>query len=132
MNQPYVDHIGIIVENLDQSIELFESLFGLRPSKVKDLPAVGLRVAHLKARNIEIELLQYTGSDSFGRKVMGPDRGINHVAVRVKNIQKALKDATQKGVKVMEGFPRQGSHGQVAFIDKDTTQGILLEMCESE
>lgn len=132
MNQPYVDHIGIIVENLDQSIELFEALFDLRPSKIKDLPEAGLRVAHLQAHNIEIELIQYTGADTFGQKVMGREKGVNHLSVRVKDIRKALKDCTQKGLKLMDGFPRQGSHGQVAFFEPDTTQGILFEICESK
>jgi methylmalonyl-CoA/ethylmalonyl-CoA epimerase len=132
MNQAYVDHIGIVVENLDRSIELFESLFGLRPSKIKDLPEAGLRVAHLQAQNVEIELLQYTGGNTFGQKVMGGERGINHLSVRVKDIQRALKDSAQKGAKVIDGFPREGSHGQVAFFDPDSTQGILLEICESK
>ena len=132
MNQPYIDHIGIIVESLDRSVQLFEALFHLRPSKIKELPEAGLRVAHLQAQNIEIELIQYSGVDTFGQKVMGRERGINHLSVRVKDIERALKDSAQKGLKVMEGFPREGSHGQVAFFDPDSTQGILLEMCESE
>jgi methylmalonyl-CoA epimerase len=132
MNQPYVDHIGIIVDNLDRSIALFEALFDLGPSKIKDLPEAGLRVAHLPARNIEIELIQYTGPDTFGEKVMGGKRGINHLSVRVKDMGKALNECAQKGLTVMDGFPREGSHGRVAFLDPDTTQGILLEMCESQ
>jgi methylmalonyl-CoA epimerase len=132
MNPPYVDHIGIIVESLDRSIALFESLFGLRPSKIKDLPEAGLKVAHLQAQNVEIELIQYTGENTFGQKVMGRQRGINHLSVRVQDIRGALKDSAQKGLKVMDGFPRQGSHGQVAFLDPESTQGILLEMCASE
>jgi methylmalonyl-CoA epimerase len=132
MNQPYVDHIGVIVENLDQSIALFEALFDLHPSEIKELPEAGLRVVHLQAQNIEIELIQYTGVHSFGQKVMGPDRGVNHLSVRVKDIQSALKDCEEKGLKVMEGFPRKGSHGQVAFFDPETTQDILLEIGESD
>jgi methylmalonyl-CoA/ethylmalonyl-CoA epimerase len=131
MNQPYVDHIGIIVENLDQSIRLFETLFNLSASKIKDIPDAGLKVAHLHARNIEIELIQYTAEDTFGQKVMGREKGINHLSVRVGDIQKALKGCQHKGLKVMEGFPREGSHGQVAFFDPHTTEGILLEICES-
>jgi hypothetical protein len=89
-------------------------------------------VAHFHAQNIEIELIQYTTEDTFGQKVMGPEKGINHLSVRVKDIRKALKDCQHKGLKVMEGFPREGSHGQVAFFEPHTTEGILLEICESE
>jgi methylmalonyl-CoA epimerase len=132
MNRPHIDHIGIIVENLERSTKLFEDLFHLRPSKIRDLPEAGLRVAHLQAQNIEIELIQYTGVDTFGQKVMGGQRGVNHLSVRVKDMQSALEECAQKGLTVMDGFPRQGSHGQVAFFDPESTQGILLEMCESE
>jgi methylmalonyl-CoA/ethylmalonyl-CoA epimerase len=132
MSKPYVDHIGIIVDNLERSIALFNAIFGLHPSKIKELPQVGLRVAHMQAQNIEIELIQYTKINSFGQKVMGEQKGVNHLSLRVENMQNGLKNCEEKGLKVMEGFPMKGSHGRVAFFDPDTTQGVLIEICESQ
>ncbi len=127
-----VEHIGIIVDDLDGSLRLFEDLFGLRADKVQEMDEVGLRVARLNAENIRIELIQYTSAgESLGRRTMGSVRGYNHISVEVKDMTSALKEWSSKGVRVMEGFPRPGSHGRVAFFDPETTDGLLLEVCET-
>ena len=130
MKRPYVDHLGIIVDNLDQSIELFERMFDLKPSKIKEMADVGLRVACLKAENIDIELIQYTSEENFGKRVMGSEKGVNHISINVEDMDAVLRDLEEKGIKTKEGFPRAGSHGLVAFFEPDTTEGILLEVCE--
>ena len=130
MKRPYVDHLGIIVDNLDQAIELFERMFDLKPSKIKEMADVGLRIARLKAENIDIELIQYTSEENFGKRVMGLEKGVNHISINVEDMDAVLRDLEEKGIKTKEGFPRAGSHGLVAFFEPDTTEGILLEVCE--
>jgi methylmalonyl-CoA epimerase len=131
MRVPTIDHIGIIVENLERSVALFECLFDLKPSGIKEMPGVGLRIVRLNGANISIELLQYSAEgESFAKKTMGERPGINHLSIRVEDIKSSLENLEDKGVKVIEGFPRPGSHGQVAFFEPETTQGILLEVCE--
>ncbi len=130
MNKPRIDHIGIIVENLDDTVKLFERLFDVKPVNIKEMPEVGLKIAHINAANISIELLQYTGSgDCFAKRVMGSETGVNHFSASVKDVDAAIEDFKNKGLKVMEGFPRPGSHGKVAFFDPGTTGGILMEIC---
>lgn len=132
MTLPNIDHIGIIVDDLEKAVDMFEHLFQMKPAKVTELAEVGLRIAHLEARNIGIELIQYTGDgDDFGRRVMGPGTGINHMSIQVEDADSAVKDLQVKGLRVMEGFPRTGSHGRVAFFEPETTRNILLEICES-
>jgi methylmalonyl-CoA/ethylmalonyl-CoA epimerase len=131
MTLPDIDHIGIIVEDLDESLGLFERLFDMKPTKIAHMPEAGLKIAHLRARNVGIELLQYTSDEEgIGRVAMGPGKGINHISIPVEDMTFALQDFQEKGIKVVEGFPRPGSHGQVAFFIPETTQGILLEICE--
>ena len=131
MSPPTIDHIGIVVENLEQSVALFERLFHLIPSSIKDMPDAGLRIAQLNGANISIELLQYSEQgESLAKKTMGVNPGINHFSIKVEDINSSLKDLESKGLKVMDGFPRPGSHGRVAFFQPETTQGILLEVCE--
>jgi methylmalonyl-CoA/ethylmalonyl-CoA epimerase len=130
MSLPYVDHIGIIVESLEKSIALFESLFGLKSTGIKEMDEVGLRIATLKAKNIDIELIQYKKAENnFGEQVMGKAPGVNHLAIKTDNVKASVKDFQKKGLRVMEGFPRLGSHGSVAFFKKETTEKILLEIC---
>ena len=131
MELPYMDHIGIIVENLEKSIALFESLFGLKSARIKEMDEVGLRIATLKAKNIDIELIQYINAkNNFGEKVMGKAIGVNHLSIKTDDVEASVKDFKKKGITVMEGFPRTGSHGSVAFFEQETTQNILLEICE--
>jgi len=130
MSLPYVDHIGIIVESLEKSIAFFESLFGLKSTGIKEMDEVGLRIATLKAKNIDIELIQYKKAENnFGEKIMGKTIGVNHFSIRTDNVEASVREFQKKGIKVMEGFPRTGSHGSVAFFEQETTQKILLEIC---
>jgi methylmalonyl-CoA/ethylmalonyl-CoA epimerase len=133
MTLPYINHIGIIVEDLDQTMILFKELFGLKPSGIKELPDVGLRIGHMHARNIDIEFIQYLSHESgLADSVMGRKSGLNHFSFHVNDIAAALTELQGKGVKVMEGFPRKGSQGRVAFFEPDTTAHILLEIGESD
>ncbi|WP_300457645.1 VOC family protein [Desulfobacula sp.] len=130
MTLPHVDHIGIIVEDLEKSVTLFESLFGLSSSEIKEMDNVGLKIATLKAENIDIELIQYMeGKNNFGKDVMGERPGVNHFSIKTANVDAAVLAFEKKGLSVMEGFPRTGSHGSVAFFKKETTQNILMEIC---
>lgn len=128
-----MDHIGIIVENLEKSMALFESLFGLQTPEIKEMDEVGLRIATLKAENIDIELIQYTTcADNFGERVMGTPSGVNHLSIKTDDVDTSVLEFENKGVCVMEGFPRTGSHGRVAFFKKETTRDILLEICSDD
>ncbi len=131
MTGPYIDHIGIIVENMDDSISLLERLFGVRPVVLKEMHDVGLKIAQVKTQNVDIELIQYvTREAGFAQRVMGARPGINHISVRVNDVGISSKDFEDKGARLTDGFPRQGSHGPVAFFQPESTGGILLEICE--
>ena len=130
MKPPHIHHIGIIVEDLGPSIALFERMFDLKPSKTMDIPDAGLKIAQLKAENIDIELIEYSGEGAQGKRVMGTDIGFNHLSVGVENIEAAVREAEKKGFRIQEGFPREGSSGKVAFFEPESTNGILLEICE--
>ena len=128
-----IDHIGIIVEDIEAAVGRLSSLFDFEIGDIQEMPEVGLKVAHLKADNVEIELLQYTeGKSGFAKEVMGPRSGINHLSLKVDNLAEALERMEKTGAKLKDGFPRQGSHGRIAFFEAETTAGILFELCERE
>lgn len=129
---PYIDHIGIVVADLDQAIEKLRPLFGT-PARTKELTEVGLRVAEFDAANVVIELLQYTGgTDGFAQQVMGQRLGLNHLAARVTDVEQSVATLRQAGFTPMAGFPRQGAHGRVAFFEPDAVTGLLFEVCQVE
>jgi methylmalonyl-CoA/ethylmalonyl-CoA epimerase len=127
---PYIDHIGIVVADLDQAVERLRPLFGI-PARTRELPEVGLRVAEFDAANVVIELLQYTdGPNSFAQQVMGQRLGLNHLSARVSNVEQSVTALQQAGFTPMAGFPRQGAHGRVAFFEPDAVTGLLFEVCQ--
>lgn len=129
---PYIDHIGIVVADLDQAIEKLRPLFGT-PARTKELTEVGLRVAEFDAANVVIELLQYTGgTDGFAQQVMGQRLGLNHLSARVTDVEQSVATLRQAGFTPMAGFPRQGAHGRVAFFEPDAVTGLLFEVCQVE
>ncbi len=131
MRRPRVEHVGVIVRDLERNLRLLEGGFGFRSGGIKEMPEVGLRVARLEAANVTVELIQYLSEEpSLGRDVMGGAEGYNHIAMEVPAIEEAVAGLSREGCKVMEGFPRPGSHGRVAFLDPWTTEGLLLELCE--
>lgn len=132
MSAPHIDHIGIVVADLEAAIARLGPLFGGAPV-LKDLAEVGLRVAEFQAANLTVELLQYTGTnDAFARRVMGERIGLNHVSARVADLERSLARLRAAGLEPMEGFPRQGAHGRVAFFEPDAVTGLLFEICEPD
>lgn len=133
MSKAHIDHIGIIVDNLEASVAMFSGLLGAGPDKRKDMPDVGLKIAEFETANITIELLQYSGKNAaFAKEVMGEESGVNHFSLAVGNISDAIAGMEATGAEMMKGFPRQGAHGRVAFFDPKTTGNILLEICEPD
>ena len=128
MTLPRIDHIGIIVADLDAAIERFSALLGIG-SERRDLPEVGLRIAEFHAANLDIELIAYDGSAVFARRVMGSEPGINHMTLSVDSIEAALERLGPAGFQAQPAFPRRGAHGTVAFLDRDPVTGLLFELC---
>ena len=133
MNKPVVNHIGIIVADLEAGIAMFKRLFGDDTASIKEMPEVGLRIAVFAATNVAIELLQYTGTnDEFAKRTMGESPGVNHISFGVEKLADAIAELEAAGAEIMDGFPRQGPHGSVAFFEPASTGGVLLEVCEPE
>lgn len=128
-----IDHIGIIVDSIDKAIQMYVNLFGYTLHKTVTMESVGLTVAFLKQGQTNIELVAYTGSTSqtaFSRSVMGEHTGYNHICYAVDNLAKTLSELERVGINAIEGFPMQGGHGKIAFLNPKDTEGALIELCE--
>lgn len=125
-----IDHIGIIVKDLDAAVTRLGVLFG--PADMKDLPEVGLRVAEFRATNVTVELLQYTANSEFARRVMGSRIGLNHLSVQVDDVERSIDELRTAGFVPMQGFPRRGAHGRVAFFEPESASGLLFEVCQPD
>ena len=126
-----VDHIGVAVNNLDEAVELYKKL-GFEVKEIEEVAEQKVRVAMLPVGESKIELLEATSEDSaIAKFIEKRGEGIHHIAVNVENIEKALENAKNEGLKLIDEKPRIGAGGKkVAFIHPKSTKGVLLEFVE--
>jgi len=126
-------HIGIMVEDFERAIEKFKG-FGLPCSEIKENKQMDLRVGFLSIGDTSIEILNHTapdkGDDPMVSVVRGQKGVINHLCFEVDDLEKTIQDFERNGAKLAEGCPRPGAHGRVAFFYPETTEGVLIELCE--
>lgn len=133
MKPPRIDHIGIVVEDLEAAVAAIARMLPGAPVTRRALPDAGLEVAEFAAANVVVELLHYTdGGDGFGRAVMGSASGVNHLSLAVVDLDGALAALRAQGVEPPAGFPRRGAHGRIAFLPRDAATGLLFELCEPD
>jgi len=125
-------HIGVIVEDLERAIKRFEG-FGLRCTEVIEREEEGIRIAFFPMGDTLIEFLSFSpdkGWDSMHTVVRSQKGAINHLCFEVDNLDASIRDFEKNGAKLVEGSPRAGAHGRVAFFYPETTEGVLIELCE--
>ena len=128
-----LDHVGVAVKNLDDAIGIYRDILGFRLEGVEVLAERKVKVAFLSTGNeTRIELLEPIGSDSPVAKFLeSRGEGIQHIAVKVENIEATLEEFKRKGVALVDDKPRWGAEGKkIAFVHPKSTKGVLLELCE--
>ncbi|HUZ86619.1 MAG TPA: methylmalonyl-CoA epimerase [Candidatus Baltobacterales bacterium] len=128
-----VHHVGIAVLDLDQSIELYRSVFGAELLDRKANEKEGLEAAFMRMGDSELELMAPMREDSpVGKFVARRGPGLHHVAYAVTDIRKALEDARASGLELIDKEPRVGMHGgRIAFIHPKSAGGVLTELVEA-
>ena len=131
-----VDHIGIASTTLEDGE--FWKLLGLKSTGEETVADQKVTTAFYPTtedgEHGEVELLVATADDSAIAKYIeknGGRGGIQHIALRVDNLEAALADLKEKGVKLIDEKPRRGAGGKnIAFIHPKATHGVLLELCQ--
>ncbi|MGL6105415.1 methylmalonyl-CoA epimerase [Romboutsia sp.] len=129
-----VDHIGIAVNNLDESLKFYEDILNLKCEGCEVVEEQKVKVAFLPVGDTEIELLESTTQDGPIAKFIEKNSGrggVQHIAVRVENIEKAIEEVKAKGYKMIDEVPRYGAgNAKIAFCHPKGTDGVLLELTE--
>jgi methylmalonyl-CoA/ethylmalonyl-CoA epimerase len=127
-----VDHIGIAVTSLDESISLYTEQLGMIYVKTESVESQGVNVAFIDAGNIKIELLEPTSPDSpIAKFIEKRGQGLHHIAYSVENIEGRIADMKEHGIQMINETPKMGAGGaQVAFMHPKSTGGVLMELCE--
>ena len=132
MNCTRVDHVGIAVKDLAASVKWYEETLGLRSKGTEVVQEQQVTVAFLPCGDSELELLESTSPEgTIARFIEKNGEGIQHIAIRVDDIDAALVELKEKGVRLIDQTPRYGAGGaRIAFLHPKATHGVLLELCE--
>jgi methylmalonyl-CoA/ethylmalonyl-CoA epimerase len=129
-----IHHIAIAVKNLDETVKLYEDLFGIKPSKVETIPEQGIKAALIPIGDgSEIELLEPINSNSSITKFLeSRGEGIHHICLEVDNIDQALNSIAEKGCQLIDKKSRKGLSGQIGFLHPSSTKGVLIELAQTD
>lgn len=127
-----LDHVGIAVKDLNVTLKFYEEILGLKSSGIEVVEEQKVRVAFLPIGDTEVELLESTEEDGPIAKFIAKNgEGIQHMAYRVDDIEAAIAEMKEKGVRMIDEKPRYGAGGaKIAFCHPKSTSGVLVELCQ--
>ncbi len=131
MKPSHIEHIGIAVENMEQSIAYYEGVLGLQCYGIEEVADQKVRTAFFMVGQTKIELLESTDPEGpIGKFLAKKGPGIHHIAFAVEDVSQALEHARNKGVTLIDEKPRKGAEGlQIGFLHPKSTLGVLTEFC---
>lgn len=129
-----IDHIGVAVKNLEESLKFYQETLGLELHGVEIVEEQKVKVAFLPIGDTEIELLESTDADGpIAKYIASKGEGVQHIAYRVDDLEKAIADMLSKGVRMIDEKPRYGAGGaKIAFCHPKSTNGVLVELCQRD
>jgi len=129
-----VDHIGIAVKDLEAAKKFYTDVLGMTAMGEEVVEEQKVKVCFIPCGDSEIELLESTSPDGpIAKFIEKNGEGIQHIAIRVDDINAALADLKEKGVRLIDQTPRYGAGGaSIAFIHPKATGGVLLELSQRE
>ncbi len=132
MEISHIEHIGIAVNNLEESIKYYEEILGLKCYSIEEVKDQKVRTAFFKVGQTKIELLESTEPEGpIGKFIEKKGEGVHHIAYAVNEIQNNLNEVKEKGIQLIDEKPRKGAEGlNIAFLHPKSTHGVLTELCE--
>jgi len=129
-----IDHIGIAVKNLEEALNFYENILGLKSAGFEIVEEQKVKVAFLPIGDTEVELLESTEEDGpIARYIAKNGEGVQHIAYRVDDIEKAIEDMKEKGIRMIDEKSRYGAGGaKIAFCHPKSTHGVLIELCQRD
>ena len=127
-----IEHIAIAVKSMTQSREIFEAKLGFNLEYEEYLPQYKTRLAMYPIGQTYIELLESESDDTeTARWIAEHGEGLFHICLEVEDIEAALDELTQKGIRLIDQQPRVGhANSRIAFIDPKSTGNVLIELVE--
>ena len=127
-----IDHLGIAVKDMDAGKTFWRDILGLGFEGTETVAEQKVTTGFFPVGESEVELLESTAPDGpVAKYIEKRGEGIQHVAFRVADIEAALEELREKGVRLIDETPRRGAGGaRIAFLHPKATGGVLVELCE--
>jgi methylmalonyl-CoA/ethylmalonyl-CoA epimerase len=131
MKPTHIEHLGIAVKNLEESIPYYENLLGVKCYNIEEVKDQRVKTAFLLVGETKIELLESTDPDGpIGKFLEKKGEGIHHIAFAVDNVTDALAEAEAQGISLIDKVSRRGAEGMnIGFLHPKSTHGVLIEFC---
>jgi methylmalonyl-CoA/ethylmalonyl-CoA epimerase len=125
-----LDHVAILVSDLDAAIQLYRDVYGLTLHEVEVVPTEKVKVAIFGHGAGRIELVCPTGPDSpMATTLEKRGEGLHHVCLEVPDLEKAMASLGARGAPLLDAKPRPGAGGaRVAFVHPKGSRGVLVEL----
>ncbi|SHG29683.1 methylmalonyl-CoA epimerase [Dysgonomonas macrotermitis] len=132
MNISHIEHLGIAVKSIEESLPYYEGVLGLKCYNIEVVEDQKVKTAFFKVGQTKIELLEPTSPDStIAKFIEKKGEGIHHIAFSVDSVAASLAEAESKGVQLIDKAPRPGAEGlNIAFLHPKSTCSVLTELCE--
>lgn len=129
-----VEHIGIAVKDLEQSIALYEQLLGVKCYKIEEVASEGVKTAFFLKDTTKIELV---ASDKSGSAIANfiekNGEGMHHIAYDVSDIKVEMERLRLEGFRLINEEPKDGADNKlVCFIHPKSVNGVLIELCQEK
>ena len=133
MTPSHIEHIAIAVTDLDEALQYWENVMGLKCYAIEEVTDQKVKTAFLKCGETKIELLLPTCPESTVAKFIeknGGRGGMRHIALAVENTDQALTEAKEKGCRLIDEQSRLGAEKlHIGFLHPKSTLGVLTELC---
>lgn len=130
-----LDHIGIAVRNIEESIDFYENVLGgkLIDRYKSEAKGVESEIATIEINGNRTELLSPTNNTTspIARFIKQKGKGVHHIAYHVYDLEEALEDLKNKGIRTLEDTLRTNKHGRrLIYLNPVDTQGTIIEYCD--
>ena len=128
-----IEHVGIAVKNLEVANKLFSALLGSSSYKTEEVQTEKVTTSFFKTGESKIELLEATDPTSpINKFIEKRGEGIHHLALEVENIQEAMQRVKSAGFELLSDEPKKGADNKlICFLHPKTTNGVLIELCQT-
>ena len=129
-----ISHLGIASPTLNEAMERLDRIFGIQAEHVEEVADQKVRTAFYSVGESSLEYLESTDPEGpVGKFLEKKGPGIHHLAFEVDDVDAAVQELLDKGIRMIDKVPRKGAHGnRIAFIHPAETGGVLIEVCQPQ